>query len=148
MVINITQTQVHNVFTVIFDTELSSREKIFVDAYGEPQIDSGGTFTYYPSSITNIPSQTSPYTVNTPLPNPNNGTNTAPFTEAFVLPSRLAYIRSSTPIQISFNANLDPDAYRKSQCWLQTIKTKLITAQQALLANQMPNTPNITVIEV
>lgn len=52
MVITATTTQVRNVFTAVLETELSSLEQSFTAAYGEPQVDAGGTITYGEATFT------------------------------------------------------------------------------------------------
>ena len=121
MIINITKTITRNIRKSVISTEMNSREMFFAAAYGEPQIDVGGTIPY-------VDSHSAPQT--------------------FVLPNRLVYIRSSFPVDQSFDMNSDPEAANKLTGWNTEITTRLTTAKTTLMANPTPITPDTTIIEV
>jgi hypothetical protein len=120
MVIITTETLVNNVSQASLVTELNSIEVEFVEAYGEPQINLGGTFTYVKSSVT--------YT--------------------FVLVSRLAGMRNGIPFVQAFDGNVNVDAPLMMAAWVAAIITTLTAAKTTLLTNPTPNTPNVVSVEV
>lgn len=57
MIINTTKTVVGNSYKASLDVELTSLEKEYVEAYGEPKIDLRGTFSFSPASPQQAPGQ-------------------------------------------------------------------------------------------
>jgi len=121
MIINTTKTIVRNVRAATIATEVNSREVSFIDAYGEPQVNVGGTIPY-------IDSHSAPQTFN--------------------LPDQYAYMRSSFPVEQSFDMNADPEAANKLTGWINEIIARLTAAKTALMAHQFPVTPDVSIIEV
>ncbi len=131
MVIKVTKSMARNVFTGVIETEVSSRELIYIDAYGEPQVDIGGTI---------------------PLVDPENN-NAALLDEdeqprTISLTSKQTYIRSGFPVSYSFDGNIDAEASIKLHSWITELTTRLTTAKTTLMAKDFPVTPDITVTEV
>lgn len=111
-----TETQVNNVFQSSIMTVLTPTEVIFVEAYTEPQIQLGGSFSYVKMSVT----------------------------YDFTLPLRLAGMRNGVPFIQPFDANTDPDAALKMAAWAAQIISLLGTAKTTLMALPTPNTPDVT----
>jgi hypothetical protein len=126
MVIKTTSTQVRNTFKGVIETELSSREMIFVDAYGEPQVDVGGVINLYDPETDELldPAQD------------------------ITLVSKETYIRSGFPVEQSFDGNTDSLAATKLYSWLREISVRLTTAKTTLMAKPAPNSPDVSVVEV
>lgn len=121
MVITITKTQVRNVFKAVIGTELSSREQTFISAYGEPQIDVGGSIPY---------------------------TDSEEQSQTLTLPASLKYMRSDFPVDKSFDGNSDVEAAHKLAGWIAAVQTRLTTAKTTLMEKPAPVSPDVTVVEV
>ena len=124
MIINTTKTIVRNVRTGNLATEVNSLEMVFIDAYGEPQVNVGGTIPYTDS-------------------------HAAP--QTFVLPDKYCYMRSSFPAEQAFDMNADPEAANKLAGWVAEVITRLTAAKTTLMdpaVHPFPVTPDITIVEV
>lgn len=131
MVIKVTKTLSRNTHTGVIETEVSSRELMFIDAYGEPQVDVGGVI---------------------PLVDPDNNNaailddDDAPRTIS--LTSKETYIRSGFPVHQSFDGNTDEEAAIKLHSWIFAVTTRITTAKTTLMSKPVPVTPDIEVTEI
>lgn len=126
MVITTTKTQARNIFKGVIATEVSSREMMFIDAYGEPQIDVGGQVDLY---------------------DPGTDIALSP-PQSITLPAKETYIRSGFPVEQSFDGNTDNLAATKLYSWIRIVRTRLSNAKDILMAKPAPVTPDVSVIEV
>lgn len=115
MEIQSTKDQQNNVHSASIVTVLTPNETKFVQTYGEPQIDLGGTipFTDHLSSGS-----------------------------TFTLPNKLAGIRNGIPYVQQFSSSGDLDAKQKRDGWIAEIITRLTAAKSTLMGLPQPTTPN------
>lgn len=121
MVIKVTETIVLNTRGATFETELSSREAMFTKAYGDPQVDVGGSIAY---------------------------TDTASAPQTVVLPSKLIGLRTGFPATQVFDGTTDIEAANKLAGWITVVTARITTAKSTLMAKPTPVTPKVTITEV
>lgn len=117
MIVFITNDQKNNYFSSSLMTEADTLDMAYMDAYGEPRIDTAGVIPY-----TNSLSVVSSFTIaGGPV---------------------YSYIRSGMPISFGVQLSMDAEAKGKAAGWGIEMKARVAAAMAALRTNVTPNVPN------
>lgn len=117
MIVFVTNDQKNNLFSASVQTEADSLDMAYMDAYGEPRIDTSGTI---------------PYTDHLGAP------------QTFIIAGgpQYAYVRSGMPITFALQLALDAEAKGKVAGWGIEMKARIAAAMVTLRLNPTPNVPN------
>ena len=117
MVITTTTTIVNNIYTASIATDPNTVEVAYMEAYGEPQINIGGSIPYV------------------------DGSGHA---QTVVLPNETVSIRSNSPFVHSFNTRCDANAKYEVIGWVTQVIALITAAKTALITdNPAPNSPDV-----
>lgn len=117
MIVFITNDQKNNYFSSSLTTEADTLDMAYMDAYGEPRIDTAGVIPY---------------------------TNSLSVVSSFTIAGGPAYsyIRSGMPISFGVQLSMDAEAKGKAAGWGIEMKARIAAAMVAMRTNATPNVPN------
>lgn len=117
MIVFITYDQKNNYFSASVTTEADTLDMAYMDAYGEPRIDTAGTIPY---------------------------TNSLSVLSSFVIAGgpTYSYVRSGMPVSFGVQLSMDSEAKGKAIGWGIEMKARIAAAMSALRTNVTPNVPN------